>query len=373
MKRVLNDFRPFLGLFCAGTGRKLLGGAALAALTGLMGMALLGLSGWFITATALAGLVPATAWAFDVFMPSAAIRLFALGRTAARYGERLVTHDATLGLLAALRGQLFRGWSAPGAARALAMRPARLLFRLTADVDALDTVYLRVLVPLGTALVATLAAGIALAFISPALGFAVFAVLMLTGTFVAAITARSATPQPCAGRPGSRPCGRASSTLPAARPTCLWRGGSLRKGPRWQRWTQGLPPTTTGSAGSRLGQVWPMACLRRCCLRWCWWRRQQSPPGGISAHRVSRLPSSSPWPQPSLLPPCGAARWILRAPVLPQDAPDLRYSAPPFLSAPNPPPISQRNCITSCCATMRPLRRSCGICRFRSGRASISR
>lgn len=194
MKRVLNDFRPFLGLFCAGTGQKLLAGAALAALTGLMGMALLGLSGWFITATALAGLVPATAWAFDVFMPSAAIRLFALGRTAARYGERLVTHDATLGLLAALRGRLFRGWSAPGAARALAMRPARLLFRLTADVDALDTVYLRVLVPLGTALVATLAAGIALAFISPALGFAVFAVLMLTGTFVAAITARSATP-----------------------------------------------------------------------------------------------------------------------------------------------------------------------------------
>ncbi|MCB5412126.1 amino acid ABC transporter ATP-binding/permease protein [Pseudogemmobacter faecipullorum] len=194
MKRVLNDFRPFLGLFCASTGRKLLGGAALAALTGLMGMALLGLSGWFITATALAGLVPATAWAFDVFMPSAAIRLFALGRTAARYGERLVTHDATLGLLAALRGRLFRGWSAPGAARALAMRPARLLFRLTADVDALDTVYLRVLVPLGTTLVATLAAGIALAFISPALGVAVFAVLMLTGTFVAGITARSATP-----------------------------------------------------------------------------------------------------------------------------------------------------------------------------------
>nr|WP_010398587.1 ATP-binding cassette domain-containing protein [Paracoccus sp. TRP] len=194
MKRVLNDFRPFLGLFRAGIGRKLLGGAALAALTGLMGMALLGLSGWFITATALAGLVPATAWAFDVFMPSAAIRLFALGRTAARYGERLVTHDATLGLLAALRGRLFRGWSAPGAARALAMRPARLLFRLTADVDALDTVYLRVLVPLGTAIMAALATGIALAFISPALGFAVFAVLVLTGTFVAGITARSATP-----------------------------------------------------------------------------------------------------------------------------------------------------------------------------------
>lgn len=194
MKRVLDDFRPFLALFAAESRRKLLLGAALAAVTALLGMALLGLSGWFITATALAGLVPATAWAFDVFMPSAAIRLFALCRTAARYGERLVTHDATLGLLAALRGQLFRGWSAPGAARALALRPARLLFRLTADVDALDTVYLRIAVPLGTAIMAALAAGIALAFISPALGFAVFAVLMLTGTFVAGITARSATP-----------------------------------------------------------------------------------------------------------------------------------------------------------------------------------
>ncbi|KGJ05207.1 ATP-binding cassette, subfamily C, CydC [Paracoccus halophilus] len=194
MKRILSDFRPFLGLMRAGTGRELLAGAALAALTGLMGMALLGLSGWFITATALAGLVPATALAFDVFMPSAAIRLFALGRTAARYGERLVTHDAMLGVLALLRGRLFRGWSAPGAARALAMRPARLLFRLTADVDALDTVYLRILVPLGTAIAAALAAGILLAFISPALGLAVFTVLVLAGGAVAGLTARSASP-----------------------------------------------------------------------------------------------------------------------------------------------------------------------------------
>ena len=36
-------------------------GAVLAVLTVLMGMGLLGLSGWFITATALAGLNPPTA------------------------------------------------------------------------------------------------------------------------------------------------------------------------------------------------------------------------------------------------------------------------------------------------------------------------
>jgi ATP-binding cassette subfamily C protein CydC len=46
-------------------------------------------------------------------MPSAGIRLLALGRTASRYGERLVTHDATFAVLAALRVRLFRGWARP--------------------------------------------------------------------------------------------------------------------------------------------------------------------------------------------------------------------------------------------------------------------
>ena len=116
-----------------------LGGALLACLTVLMGMALLGLSGWFITATALAGLLPAVAQMFDVFMPSAGIRLLAVGRTGARYAERLVTHDATLAALASLRVKLFSHWAGSSrTARALLLRPARLLQRLTADVDALD-------------------------------------------------------------------------------------------------------------------------------------------------------------------------------------------------------------------------------------------
>ena len=85
-----------LGALFAGTWRRMLLGACLAAITVLAGMGLLGLSGWFIAATAIAGLHAASALAFDVFAPSAGIRLLALGRTAARYGERLVTHDATL-------------------------------------------------------------------------------------------------------------------------------------------------------------------------------------------------------------------------------------------------------------------------------------
>ncbi|MBW6401619.1 ATP-binding cassette domain-containing protein [Roseomonas sp. HJA6] len=173
--------RRVLGLFIAERGAAMALGAMLAALAILAGVALLGLSGWFITATALAGLVPAAALVFDVFMPGAGIRFLAILRTAARYGERVVAHDATLALLAGLRERLFRGHAVPGTARALAARPARLLFRLSSDVDALDAVYLRLVVPGAAAAVTALAVGGALAMLDAALGVAVALVLLATG------------------------------------------------------------------------------------------------------------------------------------------------------------------------------------------------
>jgi ATP-binding cassette subfamily C protein CydC len=181
MMASLRSLRLVLAFFISERRGALLGGALLAAATVLMGVALLGLSGWFITATAIAGLSSATALVFDVFAPSAGIRLLALGRTASRYGERLVTHDVTLRLLAGLRERLFRGWAGPGAARLLLMRPARLLFRLTADIDALDSLYLRVLVPMAAALCTAFVVALALALLHPALGLGAGAWLLLAG------------------------------------------------------------------------------------------------------------------------------------------------------------------------------------------------
>lgn len=182
--RPLAALLPVWQLFWRERRAMLLGGAVLAAITVLFGMALLGLSGWFISATAIAGLTLITAQAFDVFMPSAGIRLFTLGRSLARYAERLATHDATLAVLAALRVRLFLGWARPQLARELALRPARLLFRLTCDIDALDSLYLRVLVPLGAAVAATLAATIALGLIDIGLGLLVLALLVITTLIV---------------------------------------------------------------------------------------------------------------------------------------------------------------------------------------------
>lgn len=192
MRRLRKDLFAVLALFLAEQRGPLLVGAALAVATVLAGIALLGLSGWFITATAIAGLSAATALAFDVFAPSAGIRFLTLARTAARYGERLKTHDATLAVLAALRERLFRGWAQPGAARALLLRPARLLFRLTADIDALDSLYLRVLVPAATALGAALAAGLVLGLIAPWLGLAATGVLIAGGLGVPLLGGRRA-------------------------------------------------------------------------------------------------------------------------------------------------------------------------------------
>lgn len=191
MKRSL-ILNPVLRQLLLAQPGKLIGGALLAALTAVAGMALLGLSGWFITATSIAGLHASTAVLFDVFGPSAGIRLLAIGRTGSRYAERLVTHDATFAALASIRVQLFRGWTRPEAASRLLRQPAKLLFRLTADIDALESLYLRLLVPAFTALCAALLAGVALGVMQWQLGLGLAAWLLLAGGGISWVVAQRA-------------------------------------------------------------------------------------------------------------------------------------------------------------------------------------
>ncbi len=60
------------------------------------GMALLGLSGWFITSAGIAGLLGA-GMTYDFFRPSAGIRFLALGRTAARWAIAIPLDGHSLG------------------------------------------------------------------------------------------------------------------------------------------------------------------------------------------------------------------------------------------------------------------------------------
>jgi ATP-binding cassette subfamily C protein CydC len=77
-----------------------------------------------------------------------ALGFLAFGRAALRWAERLTTHDATFRHLAALRLWLFRRAASVAPARFEAMRAGDLLNRMTADIDALDALHLRVLLPL---------------------------------------------------------------------------------------------------------------------------------------------------------------------------------------------------------------------------------
>ncbi|WP_323769996.1 amino acid ABC transporter ATP-binding/permease protein [Antarctobacter sp.] len=133
-------------LLLRGERRTFLRGFALAMIVLLMGVSLLGLSGWFITAAAAAGLAGAGA-VFNVFAPSALVRFLALGRTAARYGERLATHDATLRALSGLRVRLLEGLLASPYRSLERLRANAALNRVTADIDALDGVALRLVLP----------------------------------------------------------------------------------------------------------------------------------------------------------------------------------------------------------------------------------
>ncbi len=193
MTRSFTHLKPVLKLFFAERRTGLLLGALMAIMTVAAGIALLGLSGWFITATAIAGL-SAAAFTFDVFAPAAGIRFLAIVRTAARYGERLTTHDATLSVLAALRERLFRGWAISGAVRDLLRRPARLLFRLTGDIDALDSLYLRIFVPAGVAIAAAIGTSVALGLLHPLLGLAAGAWLLSAGFGIPLWAGRRAIP-----------------------------------------------------------------------------------------------------------------------------------------------------------------------------------
>ncbi|MGI3069132.1 heme ABC transporter ATP-binding protein/permease CydC [Vibrio alginolyticus] len=121
-------------------------GMLLAFLTLAASIGLLTLSGWFISAAAVAGLTVARE-TFNYMLPGAGVRGAAMARTAGRWGERVVSHNATFKLLTDLRIFFFKKLAPLIPGRVSTMRDADLLNRLVADVDAMDHVYLRLISP----------------------------------------------------------------------------------------------------------------------------------------------------------------------------------------------------------------------------------
>ena len=169
----------------AGLPRGLAAGLALAILAAAASAALMGLAGWLIVRSAQTGL--STTSTFSWIYPAAGVEALAVVRTAARYGERLITHGATLRVLARLRAGVFASATRMAPRQLRRFHSGDLLDRVQADIDSLDRVVLAVAVPAVVAAIVGASGLAVLALIRPAFAVAVGLALAVafTGDLIA--------------------------------------------------------------------------------------------------------------------------------------------------------------------------------------------
>lgn len=182
-------------------------------------------AGWLVSGAAMAlvvfllnaGLMAAAGASAGGLLLAWWLRGFATGRVLGRYAERLVAHHALFLALADLRVWIFRRIAGRALLGPGFERASDWLARLTHDVEALDGLYLRALVPLFLAVTAGLVAAAAL---WPVTAWGALAGLLLTAgaVFVAiAFAARAAAAGAALARQAGRLRAGAADTLAGLR------------------------------------------------------------------------------------------------------------------------------------------------------------
>ena len=153
-------------------------GIVLAIVTLLASIGLLTLSGWFLSASAVVGVTGI--YSFNYMLPAAGVRGAAITRTAGRYFERLVSHDATFRVLQHLRIYTFSKLLPLSPAGLSRYGQGELLNRVVADVDTLDHLYLRVISPLVGAFVVIMVVTLGLSVLDFTLAITLGGIMLLT-------------------------------------------------------------------------------------------------------------------------------------------------------------------------------------------------
>lgn len=135
------------------------------------------------TAGAAIGLMATSAWLIAraaerppvlyLMVAVTGVRAFGIARGVLRYLERLAAHDAAFRVLGELRVAAYDRLERLAPAGLRAFRSGDLLARVVGDVDSLADVWLRVLLPYGSAALAIACAVVLLALLVPAAGLAV--------------------------------------------------------------------------------------------------------------------------------------------------------------------------------------------------------
>lgn len=158
-------------------------GLSLATITAIAGIALLAVSGWFISATALAGLSVAGAHSFNYFAPGAVVRGLSIARTVGRYGDRITTHEATLRVISRLRAELF-GELTAHSWQEKPLNNHEASSRLLEDIKHAESLYLSALVPGFVMLLCSLLYLITVSLFVPGIWIWVAPILVIVALFM---------------------------------------------------------------------------------------------------------------------------------------------------------------------------------------------
>ncbi len=164
----------------------LLGALAIGAAIGLMAT-----SGYLISRAALHPPI------LSLGVAIVGVRFFGVSRAVLRYLERLASHDATLRVIGTLRVRLFARLEPLVPAELGSLRVGDVLSRFVGDVDVLQGLMLRGLLPPAVALATSLLALAVAAAVSPIAALVLASALLLAGLAVPAL-ARAASRAPAA-------------------------------------------------------------------------------------------------------------------------------------------------------------------------------
>ena len=112
------------------------------------GAILLSVSGWFIAASAKAGLNEATRFGFNYLFPAAVIRMLSITRTFFRWADRVVGHEVTFRLITKIRSFSFAQILNFSYLKRQKYRTSELFHSFLEDIQSLDNFYLRFFMPI---------------------------------------------------------------------------------------------------------------------------------------------------------------------------------------------------------------------------------
>ncbi|MCW5952046.1 MAG: thiol reductant ABC exporter subunit CydC [Propionibacteriaceae bacterium] len=145
-------------------------------------VALMAVSAWLLSRAAEMPPV------LSLYAPATAVRAFGIGRGAFRYAERLAGHDVALRLQSALRLETY---STLARTTLLGRRRGDLLTRVTADVEAIQDLVVRVWLPFASASLVLLATAGVLSLLSPGTALVLLVTSALAGLVVPALARRA--------------------------------------------------------------------------------------------------------------------------------------------------------------------------------------